>query len=447
MLRLVYVALTYLVVPFVMAHDAWQALRHAEHRGRLAQRLGHVERSRHAGVVWIHAVSVGEVQAAAGLVHALRRRHPDLPIVVSTVTPTGAQRARTLFRDGVQHCYLPYDLPGAVRRFLDRVSPQVAVILETEIWPTLYAELGRRGIPLVLGSARLSARSVDRYRRLASLLRDTLSGGIVIGAQTSVDADRFRQIGAASERVHVTGNIKYDLEIPASQVDAGRALRRRWGEARPVWIAGSTHEGEEEAALAAHASVRARLPTALLLLVPRHPQRFETVHTLLRRRGTAFAQRSAGELPGADDDVFLIDTLGELQAFYAASDVAFVGGSLVPIGGHSLLEPAVLGLPILSGPHTHNGQEIAELLGQSGALVLVRDREALARSLLTWLEAPSLAHEAGESGRRAVAANRGAVDRLVAMIEPLLSRPAVGAAAESSPASTGDERPGASSGT
>jgi 3-deoxy-D-manno-octulosonic-acid transferase len=446
MLRLLYVALTYLVAPFVMAHDAWQGVRHAEHRGRLAQRLGHVERSRAAGAVWIHAVSVGEVQAAAGLVHALRRRHPQLPIVVSTVTPTGAQRARTLFQDGVQHCYLPYDLPGAVRRFLDRVSPQVAVILETEIWPTLYAELGRRGIPLVLGSARLSARSVDRYRRLASLLRDTLSGGIAIGAQTSVDADRFRQIGAASERVHVTGNIKYDLEIPASQVDAGRALRRRWGEARPVWIAGSTHEGEEEAALAAHASVRARLPTALLLLVPRHPQRFETVRTLLRRRGTGFAQRSSAELPGADDDVFLVDTLGELQAFYAASDVAFVGGSLVPIGGHSLLEPAVLGVPILSGPHTHNGQEIAELLGQSGALVLVRDREALARSLVTWLEAPSLAHEAGESGRRAVAANRGAVDRLVAMIEPLLSRPAVGAA-ESSPASTGDARPGASSGT
>ncbi|HEX6572815.1 MAG TPA: lipid IV(A) 3-deoxy-D-manno-octulosonic acid transferase, partial [Steroidobacteraceae bacterium] len=424
------------------------AVRHSEHRGRLVQRLGHVARSRGAGAVWIHAVSVGEVQAAAGLVHALRRRHPQLPIVVSTVTPTGAQRARTLFKDDVQHCYLPYDLPGAVRRFLDRVSPQVAVILETEIWPTLYAALGRRRIPLVLGSARLSARSVDRYRRLASLLRDTLSGGIVIGTQTAADADRFRQIGAAKDRVHVTGNIKYDLEIPASQVDAGRALRRRWGEARPVWIAGSTHEGEEEAALSAHAAVRARLPTALLLLVPRHPQRFEAVRTLLRRRGTGFAQRSAGELPGADDDVFLIDTLGELQAFYAASDVAFVGGSLVPIGGHSLLEPAVLGLPILSGPHTHNGQEIAELLGQSGALELVRDRDALARALLTWLEAPSLAHEAGESGRRAVAANRGAVDRLVAMIEPLLSRPVVaGATAESSPASTADARPGASSGT
>jgi 3-deoxy-D-manno-octulosonic-acid transferase len=447
MLRLVYVALTYLVSPFVMAHDAWQAFQHAEQRGRLAQRLGHVERARRTGAVWIHAVSVGEVQAAAGLVHALRRRHPDLPIVLSTVTPTGAQRARTLFQDGVQHCYLPYDVPGAVGRFLDRVAPQVAVILETEIWPTLYGELGRRRIPIVLGSARLSARSVGRYRRLASLLRDTLSGGIVIGAQTAADADRFRQIGAVGADVHVTGNIKYDLEIPASQVEAGRALRRRWGEARPVWIAGSTHEGEEEAALAAHASIRARLPTALLLLVPRHPQRFEAVRVLLRRRGTAFAQRSAGELPGADDDVFLIDTLGELQAFYAASDVAFVGGSLVPVGGHSLLEPAVLGLPIVSGPHTHNGQDIAELLEQGGALVLVRDREALAQALLTWLEAPSLAHQAGESGRRAVAANRGAVDRLVAMIEPLLSRPGVAAVgAESSPVSTGDARPEGSSG-
>jgi 3-deoxy-D-manno-octulosonic-acid transferase len=319
-----------------------------------------------------------------------------------------------------------------VRRFLDRVSPQVAVILETEIWPTLYAELSRRRIPLVLGSARLSQRSVDRYRRLASLLRDTLSSDIAIGAQTPTDAERFRRIGAPSERVKVTGNVKYDLEIPLSQVEAGRELRRRWGEARPVWIAGSTHEGEEEAALAAHASVRGRHPTALLLLVPRHPQRFEAVRTLLRKRGTGFAQRSSGELPRADDDVLLVDTLGELQMFYAASDVAFVGGSLVPIGGHSLLEPAVLGLPILSGPHTHNGPDIAELLAQSGALELVPDRESLAQALLTWLDVPSRAREAGEGGRRAVAANRGAVDRLVAMIEPLLVRSSAAPPATSS---------------
>ena len=422
MMRLFYVALAYLLAPVFIGREAWQAWRDRSQRGRVAQRLGYVECAARAGSVWVHAVSVGEVQAAVALVHALRRRRPDLPIVLTTTTATGAQRARALFADTVEHCYLPYDLPGAVRRFLDRVTPRVAVILETEIWPTLYATLARRRIPLVLGSARLSARSVDRYRRFAGLFGEALTQDVTIGAQTAADAERFRRIGAPAERVQVTGNVKYDLEIPSAQAEAGRALRERWGRDRPVWIAGSTHEGEEEAALAAHAAVLDRFPDALLLLVPRHPPRFDTVNGLLQRRGVRYARRSTGEVLAPTHTVYLADTLGELQALYAASDVAFVGGSLVPIGGHSLLEPAVLGLPILSGPHTQNGREIAELLERSGALRLVSDAPALGRALVEWFEAPSLARDAGESGRRAVEANRGAVDRLVAMIEPWLVR-------------------------
>jgi 3-deoxy-D-manno-octulosonic-acid transferase len=294
------------------------------------------------------------------------------------------------------------------------------VILETEIWPTLYHQLGQRRIPLLLGSARVSTRSVDRYRRMASLFRDTLSHGILIGAQTPADAERFRAIGAAPGRVQVTGNIKYDLAIPVATIDAGRALRQQWGAGRPVWIAGSTHEGEEEAALAAHAVVRARHPDALLLLVPRHPQRFDSVRALLRKRGVPHAQRSSGTLPAQGDQVFLIDTLGELQMFYAAADIAFVAGSLAPVGGHSLLEPAVLGLPMLSGPHTHNSQDIADLFEQVGALRIVRSQEELGYRLLEWFGDPERARATGALGREAVTANRGAVDRLVAMIEPLL---------------------------
>jgi 3-deoxy-D-manno-octulosonic-acid transferase len=422
-MRVVYTLLLHLLVPLVIAHDAWMALRHPEHRGRVRQRLGFVPLVRADGPLWVHAVSVGEVQAAAALVQALRQRRPDLPIVLSTVTATGAQRARALFGDTVQHCYLPYDLPGAVQRFLDRVRPQFAVILETEIWPNLYAALGRRGIPLLLGSARLSARSVCRYQRLASLARDVLSTDVAIGAQTADDAERFRAIGAPAERVQVTGNIKYDLEIPPAQVEAGRDLRTRWGRSRPVWIAGSTHEGEEKAALEAHARLRERHPEALLLLVPRHPQRFEAVRALLRRRGEAHVRRSSGQLPQAPDAVFLIDTLGELQMLYAAADVAFVGGSLVPIGGHSLLEPAVLALPILSGPYTQNAQDIASLLARSGALRIVPDADALGRELTGWFDAPDDARAAGERGAVAVTANRGAVGRLLAMVEPRLSRP------------------------
>jgi 3-deoxy-D-manno-octulosonic-acid transferase len=218
----------------------------------------------------------------------------------------------------------------------------------------------------------------------------------------------------------VTGNIKYDLAIPAATVDAGHALRQQWGAGRPVWIAGSTHEGEEEAALAAHAAVRARHPDTLLLLVPRHPQRFDAVRALLRKRGVPHAQRSAGTVPAPGDAVFLVDTLGELQMFYAAADIAFVAGSLVPIGGHSLLEPAVLGLPMLSGPHTHNSQDIADMFEHAGALRIVRSQEELAYRLIEWISDPERARATGALGRDAVAANRGAVDRLVAMIEPLL---------------------------
>ena len=423
-MRIVYVLLIYLIVPIVIALDAWKALWNPAYRGRLGQRLGFVERQPRPGTVWVHAVSVGEVQAAAALIRALQARDPGLAIVVTTVTPTGAQRAQALFKDTVRHCYLPYDTPQAVRRFLDRIDPQVAIILETEIWPTLYHELGRRRIPLVLASARLSMKSVVRYRRFPSLLAETFARGITIGAQTPADAERFCAIGAPADRVQVTGNIKYDLQIPQASIEAGRAFRTSCGAGRVVWIAGSTHEGEEEAALDAHAAFCERHPGALLILVPRHPQRFEAVRGLLRRRGVRFVQRSVGLVPDAGHDVFLVDTLGELQVFYAAADIAFVGGSLVPIGGHNLLEPAVLGLPILSGPYTQNAPDIAAVLEQSGALTIVPDGAALAQKLIEDCNDPARARAVGERGRGVVAQSRGAVDRLVAMIVPLLNPPA-----------------------
>jgi 3-deoxy-D-manno-octulosonic-acid transferase len=420
--RIVYVLLTYLLAPFVIAVEGWRTLTNPEYRGRLHQRLGFVKPQAAPGCIWVHAVSVGEVQAAAGIIRELRSRLPDVEVVCTTVTPTGAQRVRALFGNEVRHCYLPYDIPGSVRRFLDRLRPRVAIILETEIWPTLYHQLGRRGIPLVMASARVSTRSVDRYRRMASLFRETLSHGIVIGAQSAADAERFRAIGAAPERVRVTGNVKFDLEVPRSALQAGHEFRTALGAGRPVWIAGSTHEGEEEAALAAHGIVRSRHPSALLILVPRHPQRFDAVRNLLRKRGHAFVQRSTGERPSGAHDVFLVDTLGELQTFYAAADVAFVGGSLVPIGGHNLLEPAVLGLPMLSGPHTHNAQDIAELLAQSGALRIVRSREDLAQRVGDFFDDPERARSDGARGQEVIAQSRGAVGRLVEMVLPLLSR-------------------------
>jgi len=421
-LRIAYVLLTYLLLPVVVVVEAWQALRRPEYRGRVGQRLGFLEREPRAGAVWVHAVSVGEVQAASPLIRELRRRYPGLHIIVSTVTPTGAQRVQALFKGEVRHAYLPYDVPGAVGRFLDRIQPRAAIILETEIWPTLYRELHRRRIPLVMGSARVTERSVRRYRRMAALFREALSEGILIGAQTTEDAERFRAIGAPAERVRVTGNVKYDLEIPQATIDAGHDFRAQCAAARPVWIAGSTHEGEEAAVLAAHARVLGTHPAALLILVPRHPPRFEAVGALLRKKGVPFAERSAGGPPRAEHQVFLLDTLGELQMFYAAADVAFVGGSLVPIGGHSLLEPAALGLPVLSGPYTQNGRDIAEALEECGALGIVQNQEELAQRVGAWFDDPRAARESGERGRRMVAGSRGAVGRLLAMAAPLLER-------------------------
>jgi 3-deoxy-D-manno-octulosonic-acid transferase len=318
------------------------------------------------------------------------------------------------------HSYIPYDLHGSVRRFLTRIRPQIAIILETELWPNLYHECGRRKIPLVLASARLSPRSVGRYRRLVSLFRETLSHGIVIAAQTEADAERFRSIGANPARTHVTGNIKFDFDLPDEVRVQGARFREQHAATRPVWIAGSTHEGEEEAALDAQTVIRSRFPDALLILVPRHPNRFEAVRALLVRRDVQFASRGRNELPDEREDVYYVDTLGELMLFYAAADVAFVAGSLVPIGGHNMLEPAALGLPILSGPYTFNSEDIAEMFFAAGAARRIDDAATLGGAVSAYFADPAARTTDGEAGRAIVAANRGALARLIALIEPLL---------------------------
>jgi len=363
-LRFLYTLLLYLAAPLVSLLMFLRGLKDRSHWRNFGERLGLGPKLEPSGV-WIHAVSVGEVQAAAPLVSSLRQHYPDIPLILTTFTVTGASRARSLFKDGVRVRYIPFDLPGSVKRFFNRVRPRLAVIFETELWPNLYRECGRRRIPLVLASARISQRSVSRYRRLGSLFRDTLASGVVVAAQAGGDADRFREIGADPERTHVTGNLKFDFAVPENTIAHGKQLRDRYARGRPMWVAGSTHRGEEEAALEAHKLVRSAHPEALLVLVPRHPNRFNDVAEVIRNSGVRFVRRSRetdAEVPLSAIDVLLVDTLGELLDFYAASDVAFVGGSLVPVGGHNLLEPAALGLPILTGPHNFNSEDIARLL-------------------------------------------------------------------------------------
>lgn len=419
-LRVAYVVLTYLAVPLLLVHLFWRGFSVPGYRHRIAERFGFGMRRLPRTSIWVHAVSVGEVQAAAPLVRALLKRHPDVPLLITTMTPTGSERVRALFGDSVIHSYVPYDLAGAVRRFFDWAQPMLAIIMETELWPNLYHECGKRRVPLVLASARVSLRSVRHYRRLVPLFRDTLSHGIVIAAQTPADAERFRSLGANPARTHVTGNIKFDFELPPEIASRGRDLRLEQAGNRPVWVAASTHDGEEDAALDAHARILEHHREALLILVPRHPERFPQVAALLEGRGIPYVTRSSRRLAVPGTRVLLGDTMGELTTFYAAADVAFVGGSLVRIGGHNLLEPMALAVPVITGPHNENAADIAELLVDCGAALVVPDWAGLAAEVSWLLGDEAERRKRGAAGSQAIAANRGALDRLLTLVDPLI---------------------------
>jgi 3-deoxy-D-manno-octulosonic-acid transferase len=421
-MRRLYSVLISCAAPFAFAVVLWRGLRDRSYWQGLAERFGW-GRPVSAPTVWLHAVSLGEMSAAAPLIRGIRARHPQIPLLLTTATPAGRARAQALFGDAVDIRFLPYDTPGSVRRFLANIEPRLAIIMETELWPNLFGQCARRGVPVVLASARLSAKSVARYRRFGKLFGAVFSANVLVAAQSAEDAERFLSIGSAQARTHVTGNVKFDLQLDAGILDQGRRLRSDYGGARPVWIAGSTHAGEEEQVLEAHARLLADRADALLLLAPRHKDRFVAVAELLGRRGVRFARRSSGSaVPGADSsEVLLVDTVGELALLYASADVAFVGGSLVPIGGHNLLEPAALGLPVLTGPFQFNSQEIAALLLRRGAALEVSDAGELAAAVRRLLDDPAERQRIGAIGRDIVASNRGSVARLLALMEPWLA--------------------------
>jgi 3-deoxy-D-manno-octulosonic-acid transferase len=421
MLRLLYSALLYVVAPLALVATALRGLRDPSYRDRLGERLGFTRLRFATPPIWIHAVSVGEVQAAAALVRALGQSHPQEPILLTTATPTGAQRVQALFGASVRHAYLPYDLPGAVRRFLTRTTPRVAIILEREIWPNLFRACFERRIPILLASARISERSAQRHQRFAGLFREALASDVTIAAQTPADAERFRAIGIPAAAIHVTGNIKFDFEVPQEARRTGTHIRAELGQ-RPVWIAGSTHEHEEDIVLDAHERVRAARNDALLLLVPRHPNRFDAVKSWLRARNVRFVSRSKREAVAADTSVLLVDTLGELMSFYAAANVAFVGGSLVPIGGHNLLEPAALNRPIIVGPHNFNAADIAQMFLDSGAALQVESATELANAVLDLLTSAAHRDEMIARAHAILQTNRGALARVLTLIETLLRR-------------------------
>ncbi|NHN79424.1 3-deoxy-D-manno-octulosonic acid transferase [Azotobacter chroococcum] len=421
--RTFYTLLLHLALPVILLRLAWRAWRAPAYARRVGERFALGLPALRPGGIWVHAVSVGESIAAAPLIRALQARHPELPLTVTCMTPTGSERIRALFGDRVQHCYLPYDLPWAASRFLDRLQPRLAVIMETELWPNHVHQCARRGIPVVLANGRLSARSARGYGRFARLTGPMLAEMRWLAVQSEAEAERFRALGANGEAVTVTGSIKFDLAVDPQLPERAAALRGQWGAQRPVWIAASTHAGEDEIVLAAHRQLLAGCPEALLILVPRHPERFDGVLELCCREGFASVRRSAGEAVEAQTQVLLGDTMGELLFLYALADCAFVGGSLVPSGGHNLLEPAALGKPLLSGPHLFNFLEIAARLAEAGALRQVSDAGSLAAAVGAFWSDPASAARAGAAGKAVLEANQGALARLLEGLERLLVRP------------------------
>ncbi len=417
-LRYLYSGLFYVALPWVLLRHCWRTRHTPSHARRWRERLAWIDVPQQHSI-WLHAVSFGEFIAALPLIEHLLEKYPHYPMLITTTTATGSQRVQEVLGTRVLHYYLPYDLPGVMQRFLTKTQPRLGIIMETELWPNVLALCQRQQIPLLLANARLSLRSARGYRRIAWMTRAMLPALTCIAAQSPTDAARFIGLGAEPSKVHVAGNLKFNQAIPATVYAQATALRAQWGATRPVWIAASTHEGEELHVLAAHARIRQSLPEALLLLVPRHPHRFQTVAQLARQHGYCVQQRSQGD-PDAQCDVFIGDSMGELLWFYAAADVAFVGGSLVAIGGHNPLEPIAIGRPSLMGPHVFNMQAIAEMLLAERALWSVHDATSLANAVLALLTEPQQGADMVARATQLLDANRDALAQHAYWVDKLL---------------------------
>lgn len=414
-MRHLYSLLGYLALPLVLARLFWRSRQLPAYRQRIAERFGWVPRQ--SGVIWLHTVSVGETLAATRLVAELQSRYPGMPLLMTCMTPTGSVQIRKSF-PGVAHCYAPYDLPDCVNRFVQRVQPRLLILLETELWPNWLATCQARQIPVALVNGRLSERSCRGYQKFSRLFEPLWPALSVIAAQYADDARRF---AALNIRCPITacGSLKFDLELPDSLTEHRAAQRQQWA-GRPVWIAGCTHEGEEAIVLAAHRQLLRSRPDALLVLVPRHPDRFERVARLVEQSGFSLSRRSRQQVP--QSQVYLADTMGELLLLYACADLSFVGGSLVDTGGHNLLEPAAVGVPVLTGPSHYNFARISELFLQADALIQVRSAGELAQNLELLWQNPTQAERQAQAALQVVAANRGALQRVITVLTPWLER-------------------------
>ena len=418
-MRYVYTLFSYILLPFAFLRLYRRGAKNPGYRLRWKERLGYapffLKKS-----IWIHSVSLGETIAATPLIKQLQKQYPNRHILVTNMTPTGSAHTQKTFGTSVFNCYLPYDVPHFLKRFLKRVDPVLLIIMETEIWPNMIHYAHQKNIPIVLANARLSERSSKGYGRFKHSVKKILNQFTYIAAQYQADGNRYLALGLAPTKLVVTGSIKFDITLPPNILLTAQNMRQWWGN-RPVWIAASTHETEEEIILAAHRLILEKTPNALLIIAPRHPDRFAKVKTLCEKQDPNLITRSSSKTCTPETSIFLADTLGELLFFYAASDIAFVGGSLIStLGGHNPLEPAALTKPVLTGPNFFNFAVITQQLIDAHAATVVDSAQTIAQAVLHLIENPTLAHQQGQNAFQIVEQNRGALSRLCHLIEKTL---------------------------
>lgn len=420
-MRLAYSALLYLLSPFFVLRLLIRGRKAPAYLNRWGERFGWYGKGQPQGVIWFHTVSVGEAEAAFPLIDMIVSRFPETPVLVTTTTPTGSARVKAFLGHRVHHVYLPYDMPGAMRRFYRCFKPTIAIILETEIWPNMLHQAKLRHVPSIIVNARLSEKSAKGYAYLGRFMRQTLANITHVCAQTDESLKRFVRLGLDKDKISVPGNIKFDIDMPAHLLEQAEVIRRDWFQQRPSWIAASTHEGEDEKILDAFSTIKKQHADTLLVLVPRHPERFNAVAKLCEKKGYTVTRRSEQKSSRVTTDVFLLDTLGELKLYYATVDVAFIGGSFVPTGGHNMLEAAAQSVPVLFGPFVHNFTEISNRLLVKQAARQVADADELATWVIELLEHAEKRDQMGMAGHSFVEQNKGAVDsvakRIIGMLD------------------------------
>ncbi len=415
-MRFIYSLLFYTLLPVILARLLWRSLKAPAYRLRWGERLGYYRQAAGHNVIWIHAVSVGEVEVAFLLLKRLQQTYSAQQFLITTTTPTGSARVNAVLGNSVAHVYLPYDTLGAVRRFFVHFQPKIAIIMETELWPDLFAACGQRQIPLFIVNARLSEKSARGYQKLPGLVRPALANITAIAAQTEADAQRFQAIGAESQRVQVCGNLKFDMPSMAAVIAEGQTLRKKLFPGRFVWIIASTHKEEERVFLELYPQLKQVAPELLLVIAPRHPERFGEVKKLFLTQQLNVVMRTSHAACTDNTDVYLADTLGELKMLYAAADIAFVGGSLVPVGGHNVLEPAAVNVPVLFGPFMHHFALIAEGLLNAEAALQCQDVPALLAGFQRLYSDAEYRQTLTANACHFVKQNQGATERVLTLL-------------------------------